>query len=56
MSNGLQILVAEDDLPLAFAFQFSLEHAGFVVAVATTAEKATALDWHLPLIGYSLFP
>ena len=33
MGNGLRILIAEDEPPLAFALQFSLERAGFVVAV-----------------------
>ena len=43
MGNGLRILVAEDEPPLAFALQFSLERAGFVVAVAHDGGEAWEL-------------
>jgi DNA-binding response OmpR family regulator len=43
MGNSLRILVAEDDPPLAFALQFGLERAGFVVAVAHDGGEAWEL-------------
>jgi DNA-binding response OmpR family regulator len=43
MGNGLRILVAEDEPPLAFALQFSLERAGFVAAVAHDGGEAWEL-------------
>ena len=43
MENGLRIVVAEDEPTLAFAIQFGLERAGFIVAVVHDGVEAWEL-------------